>query len=299
MKNDAARPAIRPSPTTTPDPWSALRAATPARIALGRAGSSLPTRAMLEFQLAHARARDAVHRPLDVQALGNELALQGLKWIGVDSQASDRRVYLARPDLGRRLAPASRHALEAARDPDAREFDLVFVLADGLSSTALAHNALPLLLACLPAIHAWRWHVAPIVIARQARVALSDEIGDALGARLAVMLVGERPGLSAADSLGVYLTWMPRPGRTDAQRNCVSNIHANGLRTDEAAQRVSYLASEAARRRISGVALKDDSQQAALPGGQAPAPHSQAPVPARDDAVVSARLRERQGLVRP
>ena len=239
-----------PPEPTAPDPWERFRAATRARIGLGRSGDALPTRALLDFEAAHARARDAVHGAVDFDALAVQLDHPAIQ---LHSAAPDRVSYLRRPDLGRRLDAASREKLAGLLAAPA---DVVFIIADGLS-TAVQHHALPLLQACLPELSGWR--IAPIVLAGQARVALGDEIGAALKAALSVMLIGERPGLSVADSLGVYLTWDPRPGRTDAERNCLSNIHAAGLSYREAAARLIWLMSEARHRRLSGVALKDEA----------------------------------------
>ena len=225
------------------DPWLALRAATAARIGLGRRGDALPLRAVLEFQLAHARARDAVHTPLDVLAI-----VQELDAVAVRSAAPDRVTYLRRPDLGRRLDPAC--TLTAG------EWDLVFVVADGLSPLAVARHAVPLVRACLPRLEGWA--VAPVVVATQARVALGDVIAEQLGARMVAVLIGERPGLSAADSLGVYLTFDPRVGRQDSERNCISNIHGAGLGIEPAADMLVWLMIEARRRKLTGVGLKDD-----------------------------------------
>lgn len=250
---------LLPASLGAPDPWHALRALTPARIALGRAGASLPTRAHLDFQLAHARARDAVHDALDVARLREDLRAAGLESVAVRSAAPDRTTYLQRPDLGRRLDPAAREALEAAAPADGA--DAAFVVADGLSARAAQAHALPLLGALVPRLQDAGWRVAPVVVAEQARVALADEIGAVLGARLVVMLLGERPGLSAPDSLGAYLTWDPRPGRTDAERNCVSNIRPEGLVPELAAEKLAYLLMESARRGLSGVGLKDDGRR--------------------------------------
>jgi len=238
---------------TTPDPWERFRAATRARIGLGRSGDALPTKALLEFQAAHARARDAVHGIVDFDSLAVHLDRPVVQ---VHSAAPERESYLRRPDLGRRLDAASREKLAGLADEPA---DAVFIIGDGLS-TAVQHHALPLLDLVLPHVNGWR--LAPVVLAGQARVALGDEIGAALQASLSVMLIGERPGLSVADSLGVYLTWQPRPGLTDAERNCISNIHAHGLSYREAAARLVWLMKEARHRRLSGVTLKED---AALP----------------------------------
>jgi len=250
-----------------PDPWSALRRHTGARIALGRSGDSLPTSALLEFGLAHALARDAVHLPLDGAALAAALDAAGLAHLAVHSQATDRATYLRRPDLGRQLAPESLGALEKAAQGPAAAPDLVFVIADGLSSLAVARHALPLLQTSLELLPGWS--IAPVVIAEQARVALGDAIGAALGAATVVVLIGERPGLSSPDSLGIYLTHRPRPGLTDADRNCISNVRPEGLPYDLAARKLAYLLDGARRLGRSGLALKDDSGFEALPG---PAP---------------------------
>ncbi|WP_428484880.1 ethanolamine ammonia-lyase subunit EutC [Rhodopila sp.] len=230
-----------------PDPWAALRATTRARIGLGRTGDAPPLRHLLDFQLAHARARDAVHTPLDTAAIAQALA--PLPTVTVRSQAADRATYLRRPDLGRQLDPASHGALTGI-------WDVVFVIADGLSPVGVGRHAAPLLRACLARLPGWS--VAPVVIATQARVALGDDIGARLDAQLCAMLIGERPGLSVADSLGVYLTYQPRPGRRDAQRNCISNIHQDGLSYDAAADMLAWLMTEARARKLTGVELKDD-----------------------------------------
>jgi ethanolamine ammonia-lyase small subunit len=243
----------RPPPPPAPDPWQRFRAATRARIGLGRSGDALPTKALLEFEASHARARDAVHGAVDFDALAAQLDRPAIQ---LHSAAPDRDSYLRRPDLGRRLDAASREKLAGLL---AEPADVVFIIADGLS-TAVQRHALPLLRDCLPELTGWC--IAPIVLAGQARVALGDEIGAGMKAALSVMLIGERPGLSVADSLGVYLTWDPKPGRTDAERNCISNIHAAGLSYRQATARLVWLMEEARHRRLSGVALKDE---AALP----------------------------------
>jgi ethanolamine ammonia-lyase small subunit len=247
----------RASELAAPDPWHQLRALTPARIALGRAGSSLPTRAHLDFQLAHARARDAVHQALNVETLGKSLDQARLTWLAVRSAAGHRAQYLLRPDLGRRLDEASRALL--LRNAPQGMVDAVLVVADGLSAAAAQRHALPVLIELTHRLVNDGWSLAPIIIAEQGRVALGDEIGAAMNARLAVILLGERPGLSAPDSLGAYLTWQPRPGRTDADRNCISNIRPEGLSYRAAAAKLFFLMSEARRRGLSGVALKDES----------------------------------------
>jgi ethanolamine ammonia-lyase small subunit len=232
---------------TPPTLWRDLRRFTPARVALGRVGNGLPTAAHLEFQAAHAAARDAVHAELNVEQLAADLAAAGLSSTTVHSACPDRRTYLLRPDLGRRLAEG-----EAARLP--RTPGIAFVVADGLSATAVQRHAAPLLALVMPALGA----TGPVVIARQGRVALGDEIGAALGADAVAVLIGERPGLSTPDSLGLYLTWQPRPGRTDAERNCISNIRPEGLPIPEAAAKLLWLIAAMRRLGLTGVALKDE-----------------------------------------
>lgn len=248
------------------DPWERLRRFTPARIALGRAGCSLPTQAHLAFGLAHAQARDAVHHPLDTAALLEKLVSLGLEQLCVASAASDRQTYLRRPDLGRRLDQASAATLAEWRARNgAGPADLLLVIADGLSAQAVERHAMPLLQALLPEVADLR--LGPLVIARQARVALGDEIGALLAARLVVVMIGERPGLSSPDSLGLYLTHAPQPGRSDAERNCISNVRPEGLGYLEAARRLLFLIRGARRLGASGLALKDDSLVA--PAGEA------------------------------
>lgn len=247
-----------------PDPWSGLRRFTGARIALGRAGHALPTAETLSFALAHAQARDAVHAVLDVEALQREIVALGVPVLVAGSEAGDRPTYLARPDLGRRLDPASQGALEARR---ADGIDLAIVLADGLSAPAVARHGAALLAALLPWRAAAGWSLAPLVIATQARVALGDAVATCLGARAVLTLIGERPGLSAPDSLGAYLTVDPRPGATtDAARNCLSNIRPEGLGYEAAAFRIAWLLGEALRRGVTGVGLKDESDRLVLDG---------------------------------
>ena len=235
--------------------WKLLRAATPARIGLARSGSSIATRELLAFQLAHAEARDAVGESLDPEPLLRGLAERGLKALLLHSAANDRHTYLARPDLGRRLDDNSRVRL----GPVARQHDLVFVLADGLSARAVNRHALPLLDQALPQLDRDRWHVGPVAVVQQGRVAVGDEIGHELSAALVAVLIGERPGLTSPDSLGVYLTWNPAAGRTDAERNCLSNIRPEGLTYPEAAQRLMHLCTEARRRKCTGITLKDET----------------------------------------
>jgi ethanolamine ammonia-lyase small subunit len=237
------------------DPWTRMRDATPARIGLARAGSSIATRDHLAFQLAHARARDAVHEPFEPEVLAGCLRERGLEAVQLHSAAADRPTYLARPDLGRRLDDASRAQLAAM----ARGHDLVLVLADGLSARAVASHAVPLLDASLPQLRRDGWRIGPVAVVEQGRVAVGDEIGSILDAALVCVLIGERPGLTSPDSLGAYLTWQPAIGRTDAERNCLSNIRPAGMACAEAAQRLVYLCTQARRRRCTGVMLKDET----------------------------------------
>jgi ethanolamine ammonia-lyase small subunit len=237
---------------SAPDPWQALREATRARVALGRTGDSLGITETLALRLAHAAARDAVHVPVDMAAL--EAALDGRPHVVVHSAAPDRHTYLQRPDLGRRLDDASRAALEGAE----RGYDLVVVIGDGLSSRAVQEHAVPLVDA-LSARLDGSLTVGPVVLAEQARVALGDEIGVLLGAELVLVLIGERPGLSAADSLGAYLTYRPRIGCPDSARNCLSNIRPpDGQDYPAAARTLALLMGEARERQLTGVNLKDD-----------------------------------------
>jgi len=270
MKTPPDDPAL-PSPTlpspVTADPWTRLAALTPARLALGRAGPSLPTREVLKLGFAHARARDAVHAELDVGAIAAGVAALGCETVLVESAVPDRATYLRRPDVGRRLSARSRALLLQA---DWAEADVAIVVADGLSASAVDLNALPLLRALTPLLAAANLTQAPVALARQARVALGDEIGALLGARLVLVLIGERPGLSAADSLGAYLTFAPKVGRRDAERNCVSNIRAAGLGPAAAAGKIAWLITRALALALTGVALKDDSE-AVLSAAAAPA----------------------------
>lgn len=232
------------------DPLERLRARTPARVFLGRCGAALPTRALLAFQLAHARARDAVYDEFEPQRVAALLPNHDVRI--VHSRALDRQTYLQRPDLGRRLDDSSAASLPLG------DYQAVFVIADGLSARAVHEHAASTLAATLPKIPGWR--LGPVVVSCRARVALGDEIGERLGAHLAVVLIGERPGLSAPDSLGVYLTWQPRVGRRDSERNCISNIRPPvGLSYEQAAVRIAWLMNTARRLRLSGIALKEES----------------------------------------
>ena len=245
-----------PTPTEmSPAQREALRSYTPARIGLERTGVSLATGPLLDFQLAHARARDAVHAAMDVRMMCDELRRHGLPVLALKSQAGDRSTYLRRPDLGRRLSENSATVIKPG------EYDVVFVVADGLSALAVEKHALHLLRTILPTIAGWR--LAPVCVVEQGRVAVGDAIGEALHAPLAVMLIGERPGLSSPDSLGVYITWEPRSGRKDAERNCISNIREEGLSYAAAASRLHYYMDEAARRHMTGLGIKDPAEDLA------------------------------------
>jgi ethanolamine ammonia-lyase small subunit len=246
------------------DPWTDLRAHTAARIALGRAGAGLPTRELLRFGLAHAQARDAVHVQLDVTALAARLQALGCETLTAHSAATDRAAYLLRPDLGRRLNAEDAQSLAAQARPEG--CDLLLMVGDGLSSLAVERQAAPLIEA-IRKLAPQDWTLGPVVIASQARVALGDEVGALLRARMVAVLIGERPGLSSPDSLGIYLTWAPRPGRNDAQRNCISNVRPEGLPPAAAAARLWWLCREARRLQLSGVDLKDRSEEPALDAG--------------------------------
>jgi ethanolamine ammonia-lyase small subunit len=266
-------------PLVHANPWGALRHFTAARIGLGRAGVSQPTQPQLAFQLAHAQARDAVHLALDLDALQQALAGLQLGCLRLHSAAADRDTYLQRPDLGRRLDAASRTQLAERRDaargratseaeadtdtPATRPYDVAFVVADGLSALAIGSHALPFLQRMVPRLRDEGWRIAPIALVEQGRVAVADEVGELLGARLVVILIGERPGLSSPDSMGLYMTWMPRVGLTDASRNCISNVRPAGLPYDEAADKLHWLLTEARRRELTGVGLKDETAQPA------------------------------------
>lgn len=245
----------------TPNLWHVLTRFTQARIGLGRAGTSLPTRPHLEFQFAHARARNAVHHPLDEQALRLALDTRGWRSFMVHSAAQDRTTYLQRPDLGRIPSDTSKAQLQAFSDAQA-ECDIAIVVVDGLSAFAIEQNALPFLDVLMPELTQQGFTVAPISIVRQGRVAIGDPIAKAIGARLVIVLIGERPGLSSPDSMGIYVTWAPQPGTNDAQRNCISNVRKDGLEYGEAVHKLMYLITEAFRRELSGVMLKDETAAA-------------------------------------
>ena len=253
------------SDSPPPDPWQPLRCLTAARIALGRTGGSLPTRELLDFRLAHARARDAVLCPFDAPALAGRLRpIMGAdEVICVETAAATQAEFLRRPDLGRSLADASRVRL--AKHPAAAHHggrcDLAIIISNGLSSLAATEQVAPLLASLIPLARRNAWTLAPLIVATNGRVALQDEVGSLLGARLSLMLLGERPGLGAPNSLGAYFTYSPEPGRTDAGRNCVSNIRPDGLSPVQAAYKLCHLLSQSLHRRLSGVELKDDAHE--------------------------------------
>jgi ethanolamine ammonia-lyase small subunit len=240
------------------DPWRSLRKITAARIALGRTGGSLPTRELLEFRLAHALARDAVLSPFDAEALAEEMRALGVEVLVTGSAVCDRAEFLQRPDLGRRLAQASR-ALLVDRAASLPPVDLAIIASDGLSTLAAVTQTGPLLAELLARLQGeGGWKLAPIVVARHARVALQDEVGEIFRAKISLMLLGERPGLGNADSLGAYFTFAPAIGRTDSERNCISNIRPGGLLPAEAARKLHHLLAESRRLGLSGIALKDE-----------------------------------------
>jgi ethanolamine ammonia-lyase small subunit len=242
------------------NPWLELRRLTPARIALGRTGTSIPTGAQLDFQFAHAQARDAVHLPFDHVGLSSQLAERGRDSLLLHSAAVDRHSYLQRPDLGRRLSDESAQALRDYAEANPGGVDLAVVVADGLSALAVHKHTLPFLTRMEEQTHAEGWSLSPVILVEQGRVAVADEVGQLLGAKMVVILIGERPGLSSPDSLGLYFTYNPKVGLTDAYRNCISNVRLEGLSYGMAAHRLLYLMREACRRQLSGVNLKDEAQ---------------------------------------
>ncbi len=242
------------------NPWLELRRLTPARIALGRTGTSIPTHAQLDFQYAHAQARDAVHLPFDHASLNAQMAERDRECLLLHSAATDRNTYLQRPDLGRKLSDASAQTLRDYATAHPGGVDLVIVVADGLSALAVHRHTLPFLTRFEEQMAGDSWTVAPVILVEQGRVAVADEIGELLGAKMTVILIGERPGLSSPDSLGLYFTYNPKVGLTDAYRNCISNVRLEGLSYGMAAHRLLYLMREACRRQLSGVNLKDEAQ---------------------------------------
>jgi len=262
MKGKRPPSKSRSSGPAASDPWSTFRALTPARIGLARAGASLATAPLLDFRLAHARARDAVHEAIDVARLLADLAPLGLPTLTVESAVSDHAHYLMRPDLGRQLAPGS----EGILAPHAATYDVAFLVADGLSARAVQMHASPLLAAALPMLRRAEWRIAPLVVVRHGRVAIGDAIAAVLGAASVAILIGERPGLTAPDSMGAYLTWRPGTQTTDADRNCISNIRPDGIGYADAAQKLGQMLTAMRARQLSGVRLKDDADGRAIEG---------------------------------
>jgi len=254
------------------DRWASLRRFTDARIGLGRAGVSVPTQHLLAFQLAHAKAQDAVHQPLDVSQFVDRLKARTgypqAEPIYLHSAAPDRSVYLQRPDLGRQLDSDSTKLLQDRRKAHGEEWDLAIVIVDGLSAFAVEENAIPFLDCLMPGLstEADPWNIAPLCVVQQGRVAIGDIIGELLRARCVLVLIGERPGLSSPDSMGLYLTWNPAVGKTDAHRNCISNIRPAGLKYEEASRRALYLLNEARVKKLSGVQLKDRTDSGLIGG---------------------------------
>jgi ethanolamine ammonia-lyase small subunit len=249
------QPALKTSASTVQDPWGDLKQFTRARIALGRVGSSLPTKEILNFGMSHAMARDAVHLALDLDALEKQIKSLAFDVLKLHSRAPDRSSYLLRPDWGRRLNDES---VEITKSLPQQKIDVSIVIGDGLSSLAVQKHAAPMLQAVQQAMPS-EWKLGPVVIASQARVALADEIGELMNARMVILLIGERPGLSSPDSLGLYLTYQPKVGCSDADRNCISNVRPEGLNYEAAAKKIMWLAKESMRLKVSGVALKDES----------------------------------------
>jgi ethanolamine ammonia-lyase small subunit len=239
---------------TRTDPLLSLREFTAARIAIGRVGNSIPIKQSLEFKLAHAHARDAVYSVLDTEGLLSSLKVFNLPILHLHSKARTRHKYLKRPDLGRQLNEESEEQLKDYR----AGADIAIIIADGLSATAVNENAFGLLEILIPMLSAAKLKLAPLCIVEQARVAIGDDIGHGLNAKFSILLIGERPGLSSADSMGAYLTYDPQPGLTDESRNCISNIRPQSLTNKPAADKIFYLVNEAFKRKLSGVGLKDN-----------------------------------------
>jgi ethanolamine ammonia-lyase small subunit len=253
-------------PTTTANPWQDLKQFTPARIALGRAGMSLPTQAHLEFQLAHALARDAVHIPLDFTALAQNLQPLGFSTLTLQTQAENQRMYLQRPDLGRLL---SLSATETLKKHAIKATDVAIVVADGLSSKAIAQHAVSFLDLLLMELKKQNYRLSPLCLVKHGRVAIGDAVAEQFAARLCIVLIGERPGLSSPDSMGIYFTFQAKSGiSTDAERNCISNIHFNGLSYEQALKKLLFLIAQAEKLQLSGVNLKDETTDSALKSGQ-------------------------------
>lgn len=245
----------------TQNDWQDWRELTQARIAIGRVGAALPTHEVLSFGLAHAQACDAIHTPLDVDLLSAQLKKNNWQVEHIHSKASNREIYLRRPDLGRQLATACKDAFlqdQALKNSLSAAYDLVFMVGDGLSSLAVQTQVVPLLEALKHLLNP-NLAIAPVFIAQQARVALGDAVGELVNAKMVIVLIGERPGLSAADSLGVYMTYAPKIGKKDAERNCISNIRPGGLSSQAAAFKLNWLIEQAFERQLTGVDLKDES----------------------------------------
>lgn len=259
--NEDDHPVTRPG-STAPGAWSRWRELTAARIGLARSGASLAMGPLLDLKQAHARARDAVHEPLDEARLAADLSTLGQPLVSVASAAENRQQYLMQPGLGRRLGSGA----EGALAPHAGRYDVVFVVADGLSARAAQMHALPVLAGVIPDLRAGGWTMAPLVVVRLGRVAVGDAVAASLGAECVAVLIGERPGLSAPDSLGAYLTWRPNAQTTDADRNCISNIHPRGTGYADSAFRIAHILRLMRDRQISGVMLKDESGRLLVKG---------------------------------
>lgn len=244
----------------TESPWQSLKQYTQARVALGRCGCSIPTKELLAFKLAHAKAIDAVHLPLDSKKMADRIhQTTGLDSLPLFSAAGDRQQYLQHPDLGRILSfDSAQQLIERA---GTSSYDIALVVADGLSSKAIENNLIPLLTDLVPQLTGKAYSLAPVTVVEQARVAVADQIAEILHARMSIIFIGERPGLKSPDSLGIYLTYNPRRGTTDERRNCISNVRKNGLSTLVACSKLLYLVEEAFRRKLSGVDLKDEQIQ--------------------------------------
>jgi ethanolamine ammonia-lyase small subunit len=258
----AKNPVAPGAMTSKPDSWRTLSKFTPARIALGRSGGSWRTETLLDFRLSHARARDAVLKSFQWEAVDEELRRSGFETFRLGTEATDREVFLKRPDLGRRLSSASRQQLQEHCGRWGQR-DLAVLVSDGLSALAAETQIVPTVVNVLPILTGAGWTVFPVFIIPFARVKLQDEVGAILQVRHTLMLLGERPGLGSSDSLGAYLTYQPGPNKTDADRNCISNIRPAGLPPGQAAEKLAHLLLESARRRVSGLALKDSPVQIA------------------------------------
>lgn len=260
MKSPSLKPKM--DVQAKPQAWSRLSAFTQARIALGHTGVSLPTKAQLKFNVDHALARDAVNTPLDTKALALDLQTRQIQTLLTHSAAANRTEYLQRPDLGRRLSHDAKKTLTDFTEQHTANIDVAIVLVDGLSSIAVQRHSADLVASLLSALKDQNLTASPAIIVEQGRVAIGDEIGESLKARSVVLIVGERPGLSSPDSLGIYYTYAPKLGLNDAKRNCISNIRPAGLSIDKAVSKTIWLVQQSFKRELSGVALKDTSQQA-------------------------------------